>query len=191
MNRKTTLINLWGGPGSGKSTRAADVFAQLKVAGESAELVREYVKDWCWRGYEIGPFDDVYITAKQVRAESGLYGKVDYIVTDSPIGLAAVFEQLYKPGTFTMRHMVDDLYHRQLAAGVQVLDLLVNRVAPYEPVGRYETEAQALEVDELCRDYLTSNSRRYDTVHTTDRIFRLARAYRRIEERKDEPCPVR
>src|SRR4051812_30110643 len=99
---KTTLINLWGGPGSGKSTTAAGVFSAMKMAGVSCELVTEYVKQWAWRGDKIGDFDDVYLTAKQLRRESCLYGKVEYIITDSPISLGALYERLYHPEQTTM-----------------------------------------------------------------------------------------
>jgi pantothenate kinase len=43
---KTTIINVYGGPGAGKSTSAAYLYYLLKVAGKNVELVREYVKDW-------------------------------------------------------------------------------------------------------------------------------------------------
>ena len=45
------VVNLFGAPGSGKSTGAAYIFSQLKIAGVNAELVTEFVKDKVW---EIG-----------------------------------------------------------------------------------------------------------------------------------------
>jgi hypothetical protein len=150
----TTLINLWGGPGSGKSTTAAGVFCELKQQGVSCELITEYVKSWAWRGVEIGPFDDVYITAKQLRRESACYGRVDYVVTDSPIGLGAVFESIYKPGTRTMHHLCTNLRARQLAAGIRIMDLVVQRTKPYVQAGRWEDEAKARQVDAACAEYL-------------------------------------
>ena len=39
------VINLCGSPGAGKSTGAAYVFSQLKMAGVNAELVTEFAKD--------------------------------------------------------------------------------------------------------------------------------------------------
>ena len=39
------LISLYSGPGSGKSTGAAWIFAKLKLAGVNAELVTEFAKD--------------------------------------------------------------------------------------------------------------------------------------------------
>ena len=38
-------INFYGGPGIGKSTMAAKMFAALKTAGVKTELVGEFAKD--------------------------------------------------------------------------------------------------------------------------------------------------
>ena len=44
----TLVINLCGGPGTGKSTLSANLFAKLKMAGVDVELAPEYVKDLVW-----------------------------------------------------------------------------------------------------------------------------------------------
>ncbi len=44
----TLVVNLLGGPGSGKSTTAADVFARLKWQDINCELVTEFAKDLVW-----------------------------------------------------------------------------------------------------------------------------------------------
>jgi tRNA uridine 5-carbamoylmethylation protein Kti12 len=138
----TTLINLWGGPGSGKSTTAADLFARMKLKGISCELVREYVKNWAWRGDKIGPWDDVYIFAKQLRLESCLYGKVEYIITDSPIEIGALYEQLYNPDSTFMQDVVLAARNRQIAAGIRIEDFLIRRNKAYVKEGRYQDETK-------------------------------------------------
>jgi adenylylsulfate kinase-like enzyme len=42
---KLHVINLFGGPGTGKSTLAAALFTDLKMKGINAELVTEFAKD--------------------------------------------------------------------------------------------------------------------------------------------------
>ena len=152
----TTIVNLWGGPGSGKSTTAAGVFAAMKLRGISCELVTEYVKTWAWRGDTIREFDDVYLTAKQLRRESALYGKVEYVITDSPISLGALYERLYKPGSTCMADLCAHLRARQLVAGLRVINLLVDRTKTYVAAGRWETEEQARRVDTFARELLKS-----------------------------------
>jgi RecA/RadA recombinase len=148
---QTTIINLYGGPGCGKSTLAADVFATLKKGGASVELVREYVKDWAWRGAAVGRWDQPYLIAKQLRAESALYGKVEFIVTDSPILLATVFEARYQPNSYIGRELAWQIRTEQEASGaIHNVDLMARRQHPYEAAGRYEAEAAALEIDAAC-----------------------------------------
>jgi len=45
---KTIHINLWAGPGTGKSTMAASIFAELKWNKIDCELVSEYAKQIVW-----------------------------------------------------------------------------------------------------------------------------------------------
>lgn len=42
---KQKVINLYGGPGTGKSTTAAMLFAKMKLAGFNCEYVPEFAKD--------------------------------------------------------------------------------------------------------------------------------------------------
>lgn len=44
------LVNLTGGPGSGKSTTAAFIFAKLKMLGYNAELVGEEARELIYDG---------------------------------------------------------------------------------------------------------------------------------------------
>ncbi len=43
-----TIINLLGGPGSGKSTTAAGLFNIMKTEGMSVEFAGEFAKDLTW-----------------------------------------------------------------------------------------------------------------------------------------------
>ena len=52
-----------GGPGAGKSTVAAKLFADLKAKNRSTELVTEAIKPWTYinRPTRDGSFEDLYI----------------------------------------------------------------------------------------------------------------------------------
>jgi sugar phosphate isomerase/epimerase len=142
--RKTKVINLFAGPGAGKTTTAAKLFAAMKDKGLKVELVQEYVKSWAWEGREIGPLDQIYILAKQLRAESRLYGKVDYIITDSPIELSSYYDKR-RNNDSAISNVVDDLLSR---VDVDRLNVFIKRDKPYYQHGRYETEAEAVNIDE-------------------------------------------
>lgn len=92
---KTTVINIYGAPGSGKSTLAAELYAEMKKYGKSVELVREAIKPWAYEGKKPTVFEQIYITNKQMLEETSLYGKVDYLITDSPVALGDFYCQYY------------------------------------------------------------------------------------------------
>ena len=66
------VINLFGGPGVGKSTTASGLFYEMKKARLEVELVTEYAKDAVWEGRTSLLDDQIYIFAKQQRRISRL-----------------------------------------------------------------------------------------------------------------------
>lgn len=146
----TTIINLYGGPGTGKSTSSAFLFYKLKSMHKDVELVREYVKNWAWEGRHIGPYDQFYFMGKQIRSEAMLFGKVDYIVTDCPVLLGAYYAKRYSSPTVAEGILggVLSFYKAALADGHRHVDVFMNRTKPYNQAGRYENFEQAKDVDE-------------------------------------------
>ena len=61
MKKKDTLIiNLIGGPGSGKSTTAAGLFYKLKQMGIDCEMALEFAKDNVWEESLMTLNDQIY-----------------------------------------------------------------------------------------------------------------------------------
>lgn len=145
----TTIINLYAGPGSGKSTSAAHMYAELKREGVNAELVREYVKDWAWDNRKLSTYDQIYVMGKQVRRESMLYGKVDFIVTDSPVLQGVYYAEKYSPPAVLngVRSCVSAFLHQAAVDGHIHHHVFLTRSKPYQRAGRYETETAAREAD--------------------------------------------
>jgi hypothetical protein len=157
--KQTIVLNLLGGSGLGKSTLAAELFVELKKAGESVELVTEYVKSWAWESRSpAGLENSLYIFAKQLRRESILYGKVDLIVTDCPLGLCAAYEQFYEPGRTIVHELFKSTRKHQTDSGrVRHLDFHLMRQHPFKAEGRYETEEEARRVDNIIRGLIPAH----------------------------------
>ena len=89
--KKSLIINLYGGPGSGKSTCAAYIFSQLKMHGINAELVTEFAKDKVWENNTEVFKNQAYLFGKQSYRISRCKCKLDVIVTDSPLPLCIFY----------------------------------------------------------------------------------------------------
>lgn len=146
---KTLFINLYAGPGTGKSTSAAWIYALLKSRGVNAELIREYVKDWAWEGRKVNAYDQVYLLGKQVRRETLVMGKVEVAVTDSPTFQSLYYNRKYVPETLAqgVEAMVLAYYRQMEQDGHKHLHVFLNRTKPYSAAGRYQSEEEAKQVD--------------------------------------------
>lgn len=160
---KTAVINLLGGSGLGKSTNAALVFGALKMLGLEAELVREYVKEWAWQEKPVGKFGQSIIYGRQLERESMLYGKVNFIVTDSPLILGPIYQSHYS-GHDTIKNVVLNDLKTAKELGVTHLNFLLTRKKPFNPKGRYETEEQARVIDRKVESFLLLHGLSFITV---------------------------
>lgn len=74
---ETLVVNLYGAPGSGKSTGAAYIFAKLKMLGVNCELITEFAKDKVWENNLEVFNNQLYILGKQsFKTSRVLFNKV-------------------------------------------------------------------------------------------------------------------
>ena len=91
----TILINLFGQPSAGKSTTSAELFAKMKYLKLDVELCQEWVKKWAWEGRVPNKYDQYYISGKEIHQQSRLFGKVEYIISDSPVFLGSFYNYYF------------------------------------------------------------------------------------------------
>ncbi|CCF85887.1 AAA family ATPase [Nitrolancea hollandica] len=152
----TTVVNLYAGPGAGKSTTAAGVFSLLKLHGVNAELVTEFAKDLTWEGSQAVLANQDYVLGQQYHRLWRLNGKVDIIVTDSPLLLSLVYGDT---SNWRFVHYVESLY-----SNFNNVNYFIERVKPYQEAGRNQTEDEARDLDRSIRDMLDSRVVTYDVV---------------------------
>jgi nicotinamide riboside kinase len=138
------VINLFGGPSSGKSTTAAGLFFEMKKQGLEVELVSEYAKDLVWEKRSNVLEDQIYIFAKQQRRINRLRDhRLDWVITDSPIALGLVYT---KPGAYGphFENLVIEVFN-----GYDNYNFFLTRAVKYSAVGRNQSfeEAVALDTD--------------------------------------------
>lgn len=157
---KTIIVNLFGGPGSGKSTTAAGLFHMLKINGVNCELVTEFAKHITWKEDFNTLKNQIYVFAKQHDRMFHLKDKVDVIITDSPIimGLSYCNWDLMSR---SFEQLVVDEFNRTDAVNV---NYFINRVKEYNPSGRSQTEAEAKEKDVEIRTLLNTYNVPFDII---------------------------
>jgi len=147
------VINLFGGPGSGKSKVAAGVYSKLRARSINIELVREFAKDLYYqdRLTSMMEFQEV-IYAEQNSRLQWLLGKLDYAITDSPILLSAVYpdinRELFNLAPWPALHEFKTLVRAQFLC-YDNLNIWLERPPTYEQAGRVQDEKEAQWIDEM------------------------------------------
>jgi predicted ATPase len=178
------VVNLFGGPGTGKSTTAAELFAVMKKQGKNVELVTEYAKDLTYEGRRnILESDQLYIFAKQHRRMKRLHGQVDYIVTDSPLFLSVVYARYFSDqdhGSFI--DLVIDTHNKY-----DNLNIFIERDLEehsYKEHGRSQTEDEAITLDDAISHHLSIFSIGYETIKFDNKT--MVNQILKLIEKKEE-----
>lgn len=140
------VINLFAGPGVGKSTNAAKIFAELKMKGVNCEMALEFAKDKVWEESFRTMDDQIYIFGKQFHRIWRLKDKVDVIICDSPLPISIVYD---KENSEAFHTLIMEQFNK-----FENLNFYLKRSAAYQESGRMQTEAEAREIDSIVRNVL-------------------------------------
>ena len=135
--KKPFIINLFGAPGSGKSTGAAYIFSQLKLQGINAELITEFAKEKTWEQNQKALDDQVYILGESYHKLFVCKDQVDVIVTDCPLLTEILFikdKSIKKPLISLIKKLYDQFDN---------VNFFVTRIKAYNPKGRNQTEEES------------------------------------------------
>ena len=150
------VVNLFGGPGAGKSTTAAALFSKLKMADHNAELITEFAKDLTWEKRFNTLDNQLYVFAKQYHKFWRVKDGVDIVVTDSPL----LFSLIYGTDeSKAFQTVVKERFNE-----FDNINIVLNRKKKYNPKGRNQTEDEAKVIDQEIRQMLTQNGFEYYSV---------------------------
>jgi len=168
------LINLFGGPGIGKSGIAAGITYKLKKNHISCNNPYEFPKTIAWDNNLPAIKDQLYVFANQHRGIAQAYGKVDYIIIDSPILFSTIYHTYYTEGypaeyyRQPFHDLVVDLHNQYNSINI----LLERGNTVYNDKERFQDLKQSIEIDELCKTILNKHNIPYHTVKVDKRAVK-------------------
>lgn len=158
VNNKQIVVNFLGEPSCGKSTAATYVFSKLKMLGISCEYVSEFAKDKVYEENETVVRHQEYVFGKQSFKIDRVTGKVDVIITDSPLILSA----LYNNDDSLGEHFNDVVLHKFNT--YENHNYLLTRKHEYEDKGRFQNEEQSKELRKDLKSLLNKYNIDFSTI---------------------------
>lgn len=151
---KTLVVNLLGGPGTGKSSLRGGLFSRLKFLGVDCEEAPEFAKDLTWE--KRSAIDNqIYVFGKQHHRIWRLKNKVEVIITDSPLILTPIYDQRKSKTLSTLvMEEVNSMWN---------YNVFIKRIKDYNPNGRNQSEEEAIEIDRRILDFLDNHGLPYET----------------------------
>lgn len=144
-------VCLYGGPGVGKSTMAARIFARLKELHLPYELVDEAIKPLAWQKIQPQGFDSLWLLGQQIHMEDIILRSGGRVVTGGPSIQQVVYMRMRNEEFSSDLFRVAQMFEHEHPA----INILLTRNVPYSADGRYQNdEEEARKIDELTRHLL-------------------------------------
>ena len=159
---KALIVNLFGAPGTGKSTLAAYLFARLKMAGVDAELVTEFAKDKTWENNSMVLSNQFYVFGKQNFRLARVANQVDVVVTDSPLPLSNYYAG-DDPLMDNFKKACMDVFYTY-----RNVNYFLKRKKKYNPNGRRQTEAEADAIAQKIKNMMDDEDLVYDVIEADE-----------------------
>ena len=159
-----TVVNMYAGPGAGKTTTAVGIFTILKLHNIESEYVPEFAKDLVWEERAKTFRNQFYLYGKQQHRLWRCSDAVELIVTDAPLLHNNIYGIIYN------REGSDKFYDYIFDEIAQYnnINFFIERHKPYMEYGRNEDEKQAKFIDGFIKDYLTKHGQDFTVIPGTN-----------------------
>lgn len=165
------IINLFAGPSTGKTSIAAGLLYKLKKKHISCDAPYEFPKVLAWDENHSAIKDQLYVIANQHRGIVKSWGKVDYIIMDSPILLSLVYKNYYKGNEYPsiLYNESFDKLILDIHSKYDNLNILLKRGnGVHNEKERYQNLEQSFELDLLIKKMLDDNGIEYIEIEVGD-----------------------
>jgi len=155
MKNKPIVVNMFAGPGAGKSTCSAAVFSLLKMHDVNAELITEFAKDLTWEKRLRTLDNQYYIWGKQHHKMWRVKDQVEVMITDSPLILGLIYGG---PRPDCFNETIIESFKNEF----DNINYFLIRLKKFNPKGRNQTEEESLNLDKEILHMLIDNDVKYE-----------------------------
>lgn len=179
MRAQTININLFGGPGVGKSQTLSGLFNKMKMQGHNTDITLEYAKELVYAKEWLKLSDQLAIAGEQHHRMFRLLGNVDYAIHDSPFIMGI---QYCCDNKIPVAHFNDFLVEQ--FNRYKNLNILLKRNLnfDYKTEGRLQNQEESIIIDNNIQKLLDTNKIPYHEVYVDDNV--IDNIYKLIKETK-------
>lgn len=171
----TKIINFYGGPSCGKTSKMLGVAAWMKEKRLNVEIAPEFVKFPVWEEHSSLIDNQLVLFAEQNRLLYSLLGKVDYVITDSPLLLSMVYVKKGQKKFIKNRRLWDDYFSDlvwQTYQQYENINFFIDRKnRKYVKAGRLQNKEEAVQIDNEVLKVLQKYNLNYWTVSNKNQII--------------------
>ena len=147
------IINIVGGPGTGKSVLAAHTFVKLKIAGHNAEYAQEYAKNLVLtKSFDLLN-NQHYVSMQQFKILEELDNSCDVVITDGSLLHSLYYNRFHEH--FSDKVKTEE-YILEKFHSMNNLVFFLERSGDfaYQQHGRYQNEIEATKIDNELKSIL-------------------------------------
>lgn len=141
------IINLFGGPGCGKSTLAALLYSELKRQHVEVEYVNEYPKQLVYEENVLSLQNQILVFATQHHRIWTAARHNQIVITDSPILLSTIYNDGISEN---FKELIKEMHSK-----FTNLNIVLERVQSFHSMtGRIHTLNESMTIDDKIRETL-------------------------------------